>query len=159
MLHMICGNLGSFIKDREFIRYPMSFFDYYFEEEWFYDPFVRRILTDIDHLNPEGDIFKVLFEERMLPTEICTGSKNLILCKYFDRINNYTMMGKNCHPYLMEIAESKEVRMAVTAPIIMMDSSIQNRSIHFVKSDRYINTEDDFIQEIRIAVSEGVFND
>lgn len=159
MLHLICGNYGAFTEDPEFIRHPDDFFDYYFEDEWFYDPFVRRILTDIDHLNPEGDIFKVLFEERMLPSDISTGSKNLVLCKYFDRLNNYLKMGKNCHPYLMEIAESKEVRMAVTAPYIMTDSSIQNRTIHFVNSDTYVNTELGFLEEIAHEMAKGTFRD
>ena len=160
MLHLICGNYGSFTEDPEFIRHPDDFFNYYFEDEWFYDPFVRRILTDIDHLNPEGDIFKVLFDERMHPSDICTGSKNLILCKYFDRLNNYLKMGKNCHPFLMEIAESKEVRMAVTAPCnIMTDSSIQNRTIHFVNSDTYVNTEFGFLREIAHEMAKGTFHD
>ncbi len=35
MLHLICGNYGSFTEDPEFIRHPDNFFDYYFEDEWF----------------------------------------------------------------------------------------------------------------------------
>ena len=89
-----------------------SYFSLFKKPEWFEDPFVKEFLKSVDNTT-------VLFEEALKDykgrgistTMISTGCKTLC-CIYFDvddRIFYGSAMGNNCLPFLVRIAQKKDI--------------------------------------------------
>lgn len=110
MLNVVFGRNntgGNFILDNRVL------FKRYKKPEWFEDDFIKSVLKGIDGA-------EVLFEEALKDRYghgistmmISTGSKTLC-CIYYNvaegKYLNGSMMGKNCVPYLMEIARKRDV--------------------------------------------------
>lgn len=84
--------------------------------EWFKDSFVQEMIRDIDNCiyNPTTEKFIDLnvTENKFSVNELSTGSKLLILLyKWdYDEIRVYgTLFGDNCTPWLLKIAESRDI--------------------------------------------------
>lgn len=111
MLDIIFGreNLGNKVK--QFHLDSRAYFSIHKQPEWFEDEFVKRFLKTVDGT-------EVLFQEALkdyrgkgISTEmISTGCKTLC-CIYYnpDQIFNASMMGDNCLPFLMEIANKQDI--------------------------------------------------
>ena len=89
-----------------------SYFSLFKKPEWFEDPFVKEFLKSVDNTT-------VLFEEALKDykgrgistTMVSTGCKTLC-CIYFDvddRIFYGSAMGNNCLPFLVRIAQKKDI--------------------------------------------------
>ena len=89
-----------------------SYFSLFKKPEWFEDPFVKEFLKSVDNTT-------VLFEEALKDykgrgistTMISTGEKT-VCCIYFDvddRIFYGASMGNNCLPFLVRIAQKKDI--------------------------------------------------
>ena len=91
---------------------PRDYFFLYKKPEWFEDPFVKEFLKVVDNTT-------VLFEEALKDYKgrgistlmISTGCKTLC-CIYFlsnELIFNGSAMGNNCLPFLVRIAQEKDI--------------------------------------------------
>lgn len=129
MLNIVFGreNLEEFELDARLIFRRNK------KPEWFQDEFVRQFLKEID-----GTI--VLFEEALLDykgrgisTEmISTGCKTLC-CIYF--LNGWfygSLLGDNCVPFLLKIAEKKDVS-------IMLEHYMDIPDEDFISNDIRVN--------------------
>ncbi len=92
------------------ITFPEFYFDHVYEDSWFEDPFVKKIIKDIDNTdatsayqmtNPVWGALNY--------TMLSTGCKNVILAYKTDNIIYATKMGDNCSPLLLSIANMKDV--------------------------------------------------
>lgn len=155
MLHLECGSLSSF-RDREgFILFPNPYFDVDYEENWLSDSFGRKVIETIDRIKLGSDVLHSLLEAGMHPEDLCTGTKNLLLCKHVDKLNHMSKMGENCYPFLLDIADTKDVHMAVTSFCWIRNDALKGRLVHFVNDDSYITDEMGFLD--KITEFDGVF--
>lgn len=93
--------------------YPGSYFNvtYNPDDKWFDDPFIKEIVYGIDCVTIESD-FNMFSERFGMPcnyTTISTGSKNTILAYKTDFVINGDNLGDNCVPYILKIADSKDL--------------------------------------------------
>lgn len=129
MLNIVFGreNLEEFELDARLIFRRNK------KPEWFQDEFVRQFLKEIDGTT-------VLFEEALLDykgrgisTEmISTGCKTLC-CIYF--LNGWfygSLLGDNCVPFLLKIAEKKDVS-------IMLEHYMDIPDEDFISNDIRVN--------------------
>ena len=100
--------------------------------EWFEDDFVKEFILAIDKAT-------VLFEEALKDRwghgisvdKISTGSKSLCCIYYDDKetIFNGSQMGDNCVPFLMRIAEYKDVTIMLEHYMLFSDDDLANGKI------------------------------
>lgn len=87
-----------------------DYFDLSYEPEWFNEPFVQKILNDIDKTKVISGIN--LYNETLLgisPLSLSSGSKALILLFKEDYIIDGDRLGDNCIDILIEIAKQKDI--------------------------------------------------
>lgn len=154
MLHLYFEPLSKLIKRPEFIRYPSDYFDGVWELDWISDSFGRSVIESIDQVELGDDVVFSLLKAGLRVEDLCTGTKNLLLCKHLNKLNRITMMGENCFPFLMDIAESKEVYMGCSNTVFFKDYDLKGRKVHFVNIDAYADNAIAFLERI-LEVEEG----
>jgi hypothetical protein len=88
-----------------------SFFERHKKVEWFQDPFVQRIMSEVDHVSVIDGFVLQAHDGTIIPPEyLCTGTKTAI-CIYEcpDQIFNVTQMGDNVFIYICNLAYRKDV--------------------------------------------------
>lgn len=111
MLHLLIKTQDTLFND-EYLQKNSDFFDMFFSEnrDCLQDPLIQEILEKIEkcklsvggYLETENNI---LFS----PFDLSSGVKSLILLKCSDYKINGSQMGDNCYPYVMKIAECKDI--------------------------------------------------
>lgn len=106
------------------ILYPDTVYEVYCQDAWLDSDFGRTILQDIDGRDVSDRSRHVrdilLFDYRVLHTQIATGTKNLFLCKFFDPgdgvtyYNRLGRMGENCFKYLVQASLERDIYMTTT---------------------------------------------
>lgn len=129
MLNIVFGreNLEEFELDARLIFRRNK------KPEWFQDEFVRQFLKEIDGTT-------VLFEEALLDykgrgisTEmISTGCKTLCCIYFLDGWFYGSLLGDNCIPFLLKIAEKKDVS-------IMLEHYMDIPDEDFISNDIQVN--------------------
>lgn len=111
MITIYFGRQDEIIRRPDVIGAPNSYYKEQFQKAWYDDPFVLRILHDIDHIPEDsGPMIMWLLDHNRYPWDICTGSKNLIMAKYVkDRAPLLQYMGENCFPYLFELSNCQDI--------------------------------------------------
>lgn len=162
MLHLYFGSIDKLIKMDDFIEYPDDLFDSIWLPKWVNDPLSRTIIHDIDKVNiPAGMTTEAAcIESRLRIEDLCTGTKNLLLCRYYDGLNNMSMMGKNCYKYLMDIADERDVKMGCCSHVFLHDDVLKGRKVHFINTDEFVSTYYDFLGcVVQIVDRGGALND
>ena len=110
MLHVIFGR--EEIGEKNYVLDNRIFFRRNKKPEWFEDDFVKEFLYEIDGSKVIAQEALLDYRGRGISTEmISTGCKSLC-CIYYcykDHIFNGSLMGDNCIPFLMRIAENHDV--------------------------------------------------
>lgn len=114
MLYIEAIPLQVFEARDDVLVMPGVFFDGMYESFMLESDFSKKVISEIDKVPINGTVFESLLRQGMRPEDLCTGTKNLIVCKYFNIPSRLTMMGSNCYPYLQEIAVEKDVKMMAT---------------------------------------------
>lgn len=148
MLHLECGKLPDFRTRQNYIFHPSDYFDIVYKEEWLSDSFGRSVIQTIDRIALGEDVLLSLFKQGMRPEDLCTGTKNLFLCKYIDKTHHLMKMGANCYPFLLDIAETRDVYMGVSSYCHMTDDQLKGRVVHFVNDDSYVSTAKEFLNKM-----------
>lgn len=160
MLHILVAPLSKLIAEPSFIRYPMVYFDGVWEYEWLEDDFGRRVIQGIDRAPLGSDVQRSLLEHGMRVEDLCTGTKNLLLCKHLDgMINRMTMMGENCYPFLLEAAETKDIIMGCPAYALIRDEYLQGRQVHFINDNTTVSSQGEFLFKMIDFQAGGLFDD
>ena len=157
MLHLYFDSLKHLVDREDFIRYPSFYFDEMFTSSWLNDDFAKRVIEEIDGIKVSDftSTEEALIRTGISAEKLCTGTKNLIICKFENMLNRITMMGENCYPFLMELAEAKEVYMGCSNFVYFDDNVLQGRTIHMVNNDAYVSTYNDYERALYDIVGSG----
>lgn len=137
------------------ILYPDSVFKRA-KSEWLNDSFSRAVISDIDHVDVMDtrtveDI--LLFDYRLFPNMLATGTKNLILCKFYPgdgsdewRYNRMGFMGENCFKWLNMAAQDRDIHMVTVGFRMFTEEDMQYGPVFFEDLQRVATTVDEFRQ-------------
>ena len=157
VLHLYFDSIGRLMERKEFIPFPDGLFRSVWESEWVNNPLARTIIHDIDHVDiPDGmttEMACIMSGRRVI--DLCSGTKNLLLCRYYTGLNRMTMMGENCYKYLMDIADERDVYMGCSSYCFFTDEDLKGRSVHFVNTEKFASTREDFFWCVIDIVDEG----
>ena len=94
-----------------YIFHPDVFFNNSYEDEWITDPVSRQMILDVDGSEVKGArLIDSPFLGPIPPERLSGGVKTLILIAHDDsHIFNASACGDNCAPWLLKLAEGKEV--------------------------------------------------
>lgn len=115
MLKIILGNKdeNKYLRDKKYVNYNDGLFDDEYEEGWFNDTFIKRILADIDNIDlskSNGSLFKnSITGDIHSPKELSTGCKTLILIYKYKDVIFQARFGDNCTDLLEEIALNNDI--------------------------------------------------
>lgn len=108
-----CKDEEKYLKNKKYVDYNDGLFDDEYEEEWFSDNFIRRILEDIDNIDiskSNGSSFKnSITGDIHSPKELSTGCKTLILIYKYSNVIFQARFGDNCTDLLEEIAINNDI--------------------------------------------------
>lgn len=103
--------LKIFYGDMEGAVYnTASYFKYDYEEDWITDPFVKKMILDVDRSTViDGGVIDSPVLGKISPLGLSGGVKTLILVKFDqDRVFNASTCGDNCAKWLLEIAKKED---------------------------------------------------
>lgn len=114
MLYLYFANMFDLADTPGYIRATDSAFRKYYpmygkEQHWLQDPIVRECIQDVDRIVLGQNTTVSLAEAEMRPDDLCTGTKNIILCRFIDGMHRQTHMGENCYPYLFKIGAIRDL--------------------------------------------------
>lgn len=158
MLTLVAGDYRDFDSEPGFCYHLGSYFDAMYEDEWFLDDFAQRLLKDVDRIDLNGRGVAALWDLHIPPEWIAGGTKTLLCLKHTDRWTSLTRMGENCYKYLQEIAQHKDIRLAVTGPCFFSEEDLKYGPVFFERSQKLVYTCDDFAHEMILEVHEYVKN-
>lgn len=104
MLNIFYGDM------KEAIYNTAAYFKYDYEDEWITDPFVKRMIQDVDQSTVlDSGVIDSPVLGKIPPIGLSGGVKTLILVKFDkDKIFNASTCGDNCAKWLLKIAESED---------------------------------------------------
>lgn len=87
------------------------YFNLHKEKEWFADPFVKKVIKDIDDcIAVKDEYIESPIWGGMSPERLSTGVKALILMRMLPGANIYaTKCGDNCASYIIELSKMQDV--------------------------------------------------
>ena len=104
MLNIFYGDM------KEAVYNTAAYFKYDYEDEWIVDPFVKKMIQDVDQSTVlDSGVIDSPVLGMIPPTGLSGGVKTLILVKFDkDKIFNASTCGDNCAKWLLKIAESED---------------------------------------------------
>lgn len=104
MLNIFYGDM------KEAIYNTAAYFKYDYEDGWITDPFVKRMIQDVDQSTVlDSGVIDSPVLGKIPPIGLSGGVKTLILVKFDkDKIFNASTCGDNCAKWLLKIAESED---------------------------------------------------
>ncbi len=103
--------LNVFFGDMKDAIYNTSaYFKYDYEDSWIVDPFVKKMIQDVDQSAVlDGGVIDSPVLGKIPPTGLSGGVKTLILVKFEkDKVFNASTCGDNCAKWLLRIAENED---------------------------------------------------
>lgn len=93
-----------------------TYFNNVYEEEWLDDAFVRRMVMDVDGSEVVSSQCIVSPVLGQIPPERLSGGVKALICLYAmdDFYPDLIVCGENCEPFILEIAEQKNIRCALS---------------------------------------------
>ena len=145
--------LNIYFGDKEGSKYiynPDSYFDHWYDPNWLVKDLSKEIIKAVDKSEVIGpNLIQSPVFGAMSPDRLSRGTKTLILIDNDDEhIFNATHCGNNCAPYLLKIAENKDV--TVTLEYIMDFGT--DFEIKILNTGNVVNNFDDYFREARIAL-------
>lgn len=104
MLKIYYGDIDNAIFNTD------NYFKYDYEDEWIIDPFVKKMIADVDRSTVlDSGIIDSPILGKIPPVNLSGGVKTLILVKFEkDKIFNASTCGDNCAKWLLEIAKNED---------------------------------------------------
>ena len=95
---------------REAVYNTAAYFKYDYEDDWITDPFVKKMVKDVDQsIVLDSGVIDSPVLGKIPPTGLSGGVKTLILVKFEkDKIFNASTCGDNCAKWLLKIAETED---------------------------------------------------
>lgn len=148
----------TFIKpQKDLVSSIKMFFIGYFKKEWLLNKTVQQIIKDIDKTDiiivKNQPIIMSPILGNILPDNLSGGVKALILMLMLDNINfipyyKTSTLGDNCFPWLLKIAEKKNIYMYVNSPFELPENKQYDYENELLKvygdyDYKFINLDDD----------------
>ena len=104
MLSIFYGDL------KEAVYNTAAYFKYDYEDDWIVDPFVKKMIEDVDKSAVlDSGVIDSPVLGKIPPVGLSGGVKTLILVKFEkDKIFNASTCGDNCAKWLLKIAETED---------------------------------------------------
>ena len=105
MLSIFYGDL------KEAVYNTAAYFKYDYEDDWIVDPFVKKMIEDVDNSAVlDSGVIDSPVLGKIPPVGLSGGVKTLILVKFEkDKIFNASTCGDNCAKWILEIAKQKDL--------------------------------------------------
>ena len=105
MLNIFYGDM------KEAVYNTAAYFKYDYEDNWITDPFVKKMIKDVDQsIVLDSGVIDSPVLGKIPPTGLSGGVKTLILVKFEkNKIFNASTCGDNCAKWLLEIGRQKDV--------------------------------------------------
>lgn len=104
MLNIFYGDM------KEVVYNTAAYFKYDYEDNWITDPFVKKMIKDVDQsIVLDSGVIDSPVLGKIPPTGLSGGVKTLILVKFEkNKIFNASTCGDNCAKWLLKIAETED---------------------------------------------------
>ena len=104
MLNIFYGDM------KEAVYNTAGYFKYDYEDEWIVDPFVKKMILDVDKSSVmDSGVIDSPVSGKIPPVGLSGGVKTLILVKFEkDKVFNASTCGDNCAKWLLEIAKEED---------------------------------------------------
>ena len=142
--------LGDFIDNC--IIDVSKYFKVFKETEWFSDPFVRKVIKEVDKSEViDGEYIQSPVFGGMAPDRLSSGAKALILMKMKpNRIVYATRCGDNCSPLIVELAEQQELTIMLHHCMMFPEKF----TARIVETGKEVHSCEEFINEYHRFESE-----
>ena len=125
MLDVIFGreNVPEELKPRVILN-AKAYFLKYKKPEWFADSFVQEFLHDVEKASViDGEVLRD-YKSRVIPASvISTGCKTLCCIRFApENIYQGSLLGNNCLPFLVRMAETKDITIAESKQYVCKNS-------------------------------------
>lgn len=112
------------IDNYKMVVYQDLLFEALFERSWLDEDWIRDELVQVEYFHVGVDPFQVLLERGLTPLGLAGGTRTLLLARHADYVLDFARMGQNCYPYLMDIADTREVTFGKDHSYAEFDNSI-----------------------------------
>lgn len=131
-------------KTSNFILDIDNYFNLYKKKEWFNDPYVKKIIKEIDNtIAVKDEYLESPIFGGMSPERLSTGVKGLILLYETDEIIYGTRMGDNCNKFVFEMSNKKDIH--VMLHHCMTPEYHAKFKACFVDTGKIVDNYDDFV--------------
>lgn len=154
MLNIIFSRGGKDIDNKNYVFSPDTYFKYNYENEWFEDDFVKKMVLDVDRskvisaYSIDSPVFGVIAPERL-----SGGVKALIVMyKEPDLIVNASTCGDNCAKWILEIGRRQDITVRLGYEMEFQEPF----DIRILNSGHVIHSYADFLMEFQeVEIIEG----
>lgn len=150
------------------ILYPDSVFKECLPE-WLNSEFSRSVIKDIDRLDVSDttrDVESILLEDYHLTIDaLATGTKNLILCKFYPGefgeegewfYNRMGQMGENCFKWLMLAAQDRDIHVVTVGFRMFTEEDLSYGGVFFEDLQRKASSVSEFRRCMFALVDRGL---
>lgn len=132
-----------------------AFFSIHKKKEWFTDPFVRKIIHEVDGASVlEGFVLQDSVGEIIPPEYLSTGAKTAICVYLFpDMVFNATQMGDNALKFVLALAVTRDVTLLVYRNLpynglLGIPISKDYEPVSFADAEEFYDCMDEWLEEI-----------
>lgn len=138
MLNIFYGNM------KEAVYNTAAYFKYDYEDNWIIDPFVEKMIQDIDRSTVLGSgVIDSPILGKIPPTGLSGGVKTLILVRFEkDKIFNVSTCGDNCAKWLLKIAETEDRTINLRH---LMDFGSEPFSVRILNTDQIVHSMEELV--------------
>ena len=135
MLSIFYGDL------KEAVYNTAAYFKYDYEDDWIVDPFVKKMIEDVDKSSVlDSGVIDSPVLGKIPPVG---GVKTLILVKFEkDKIFNASTCGDNCAKWLLKIAETEDRTINLHH---LMDFGDEKFTIHIANTDQIVHSMEELV--------------
>ena len=138
MLNIFYGDM------KETVYNTAAYFKYDYEDSWIVDPFVEKMIQDIDQSTVlDSGVIDSPVLGKIPPTGLSGGVKTLILVKFErNKIFNTSTCGDNCAKWLLKIAETEDRTINLRH---LMDFGSGSFNIRILNTDQIVHSMEELV--------------
>lgn len=137
--------LNIFYGDMKEAVYNMAaYFKYDYEDDWITDPFVKKMVKDVDQsIVLDSGVIDSPVSGKIPPTALSGGVKTLISVKFEkDKIFNASTCGDNCAKWLLKIAETEDRTINLRH---LMKFEVEPFNIRILNTNEIVHTMEELV--------------
>jgi hypothetical protein len=122
-------------------------FNHSYQEKWLTTALGRRIIREIDksEVNDEGTVIFSPALGSIPPEKISGGAKALFLAQFDSDYISSICFGDNCAEILLEISETKDVKIVANHLLDLNETVGKSRKVYFPELKVYAKDDEDYV--------------